>query len=304
MDNTQVIKGLVTCCIPSYNHQHYVKDAILSVINQDYNDVELIVIDDGSSDQSKEVIQKLEAKCRDRFVYTKFIYRENQGLSITLNEMLSFSRGEYVTFLASDDQFLPHKITSLVTKLSSLDNNVYCSVFGDAAIFSELNDNATDSFVNKYTKSGKINADVNYIDILTNNYLPAMSALYTRKSLVAIGGFTTNLRLEDWDLYLRLLQCYKIYYTQNVVAKYRLHDFNSIFIENTRLLKDTLKILHAQKEYAFANGGKDVWYWKLYDTYYTLLRKRELSLCDCKEISLYKVLRYLLLKISSRFFNR
>ncbi|WP_455425039.1 glycosyltransferase [Dryocola sp. LX212] len=293
-------KAIVTCCIPSYNHQEYVKDAMLSVISQTYAYIELIIIDDGSTDNSVNEIKQLEQACRERFVNTIFIYRENKGLTETLNEMLSLSTGQYITLLASDDQFLPHKIDSLVTILDSLDHDSYAAVFGDALIFSELNPQSNEKFIEKYNADISTEEDVTYRSILHKNYLPAMSALYTRKSLEDIGWFSKELRLEDWDLYLKLLQHYHIKLTNDVVAKYRLHEANSIFVENTRLLKDTLTILDKQKDFAFQSGCKGIWYYKLYDTCYTLIRRNELRVNDIKYFSLLYFIKYLFSKIKKK----
>ncbi|PID80778.1 glycosyl transferase family 2, partial [bacterium DOLZORAL124_64_63] len=88
----------VTYIIPSYNHCPYVEQAILSVMNQDYDDIELIVLDDGSTDGSRELLQKLSSKLG-------FIYGEhpNMGCAATLHKGFKMARGKYVCTLASDD---------------------------------------------------------------------------------------------------------------------------------------------------------------------------------------------------------
>ena len=104
MNNT-----LVTVLIPSYNHQKYIKDAILSVINQTYKNIELIVIDDGSSDDSPQIIRSLGKKYN-----FKYIIRENRGICATLNEALNMAKGVYFCGLGSDDMFFPEKIEKQV----------------------------------------------------------------------------------------------------------------------------------------------------------------------------------------------
>lgn len=289
---------LVTCCIPCYNHEDYVKESIESVIKQGYNNIELIVLDDGSSDNSVEIIKGLEEACNERFVNSTFIYRENKGLSVSLNEMLALAKGKYITFLASDDKFFPDKVEYLVNQFNILDDTLYCAVFGDAEIFSDIDINQRGSFIGKYNNGVTLIDDITYANILTKNFLPAMSALYVRKILLDIGGFSNELRLEDWDIYLRLLQYYKIKVLPKKVAYYRLHNENSIFLQNVKLLNDTLSILSFQREFSLNNGYKKIWYWKLYDTYYSLLRKRELSLKNIKHFSFTMAMSYFLKKIN------
>lgn len=289
---------LVTCCIPCYNHEKYVKESIRSVIKQGYSNIELIVIDDGSKDNSVEVIKALEYECKKRFVSSTFIYRENKGLSFTLNEMLKLAKGDYITFLASDDKFFSYKVEYLVNQLKLVDNTLYCAIFGDAEIFSDLDIHQKGSFIRKYNNGVFPIDDVSYASILNKNYLPAMSALYVRKALLEIGGFTDELRLEDWDIYLRLLQRYQIKVLPKKVAYYRLHNENSIFVENIKLLKDTLTVLFCQRDYSLSSGYKKIWYWKLYDTYYSLLRKRALSPKNLKFFSFSMALSYIFKKIT------
>lgn len=296
------IYPLVTCCIPCYNHELYIKDAVFSVINQDYNNIELIIIDDGSNDKCAEIISQIFLEYESRFQKFIFIARENRGLSKTLNEMLDLASGEFITFLASDDEFLPNKISSLLEDFKSLEMN-YAAVFGDAEIIYdyELKHKPIYSFYQMYcSDSSKVNADVVYKDILNRNFLPAMAGLYRKECLNYIGGFDTQLRLEDWDLYLRLLKEYKIKTTSNIVARYRLHGENSIYTQNVRLLVDTIKILEKEYKYAINNNLNKNWFYKLYDTYYALLRVRAV-----KSISFNKIIpKYIVPYLSSKVLNK
>ena len=110
---------LVSVIIPSYNHEQYVTKAIKSVFSQTYKNIELIVIDDGSKDHSVKKI--LELKKRYPF---KFIARKNKGLASTLNEAIKLAKGVYITFLASDDYYLPQRIEHAADHLNQLPNDV------------------------------------------------------------------------------------------------------------------------------------------------------------------------------------
>ena len=138
---------LVSVVVPCYNHEKYVKETIESIINQTYKNIELIVIDDGSKDNSVEAIKEMIPACEKRFPRFEFRHRENKGLSATLNEMVDWAEGKYFTGCASDDIMLPSKISLLVEKLESSDDS-YSVAFGDA-IF--IDDNSNEVFIDRKT---------------------------------------------------------------------------------------------------------------------------------------------------------
>lgn len=102
---------LVSIVVPCYNHANYVRETIESIVNQTYKNIELVVIDDGSTDNSVEIIQKLAKN----YNFT-FIYRPNKGLSATLNEGMNLSKGKYfcACACASDDLYIIDKIEKKV----------------------------------------------------------------------------------------------------------------------------------------------------------------------------------------------
>lgn len=106
---------LVSIIIPSFNHEKFVGATIESVLEQTYPCIELIVIDDGSSDDTLKVVRKYEQSSHGMRV----IAQENQGLSQTLNNALKHAHGEYVAFIASDDVMHPEKTEKQVAFLDA-----------------------------------------------------------------------------------------------------------------------------------------------------------------------------------------
>ncbi|CAM8415503.1 glycosyltransferase [Escherichia coli] len=306
MEQNTKIKPLVTCCIPSYNHAQFIEAAIKSVIEQSYENIELLIIDDGSTDKSLSIINKLHKECEARFVNYSVIFRENRGLSKTLNEMLYNAKGEYITILASDDLFMPDKIATLVSFIHDLDDD-YAAVFGDAEIIFNNDVNMKRmSFFKKYSKYKITDTcfDVTYSNVLHQNFIPAMSVLYRKKSLKQVGGFSESLRLEDWDIYLRLLHKCKMKCYNIPVAYYCLHGANSIFTHNKKLLEDTIKILQREKKFSFEKRLEYVWYEKYYDALFGLIiQHRYLKgiFSNFRDLTLPSIFMYLLRKILKRF---
>ena len=103
------ILPLVSVIVPCYNHEKYVEETIESIVNQTYENIELIVIDDGSKDASPQIIEELSKKYN-----FKFIHRSNKGLSATLNEGIRLSQGKYISVCASDDKLKLDKIEKQV----------------------------------------------------------------------------------------------------------------------------------------------------------------------------------------------
>lgn len=110
---------LISVVIAAYNHERYVEEAIRSVMGQDWSRMELIVIDDGSTDGTWGVLQGMERECARRFERVVFKRQENAGTCVTLNRLWEQARGSYVSMLASDDAFLPGAFSSLAAALEN-----------------------------------------------------------------------------------------------------------------------------------------------------------------------------------------
>ena len=108
--------------IPTFNRAYTVHKAIESVLNQKFKNFELIVVDDGSTDDSVNKIKDLLTQCKDRFVRFEFRHRTNKGLCNTLNETLEWANGEYFCTLASDDLMLPEKVAIQIESFNKYPN--------------------------------------------------------------------------------------------------------------------------------------------------------------------------------------
>lgn len=274
----------MSVCIPAYNHEKYIAETIESVINQDYMNLELIIINDGSKDKTDEVIKKYEQKCQKRFVRFEYRNRENKGLSATLNEMVQWSKGKYFTACASDDMFLSTKVSLLVNSLEKLSED-YAVAFGNA-IF--IDDNSNEIYIDVNTgglsrqeegtkffldfqvlqrncdlKTGKNFGS--YETLLIGNYLPAMSFLIKLDKIKEVGAWTSGNTIEDWEMWLKLSKNYKFAYIDEPVALYRWHENNTVKTMKFELIRDSIKLLENDKSYALHKGYENVFYSTLID---------------------------------------
>lgn len=209
---------LVSIVIPCYNHESFVQDCIQSVIDQTYENIELIIIDDGSKDKSIEKIQEMIPVCTERFTNFEFRYRANKGLSTTLNEALIWCQGKYFSPIASDDIMEKNKTLKQVEILEN--NNELLGVFGKVYI---LGDNGEILETQGLTAKEIIFEDL----FLNGEYLFAATQMLNLKSVKDI-GFRNGFILEDWYIYLKMLENGgKFRQINDVFAFYRQHENNT-----------------------------------------------------------------------------
>lgn len=227
-------KALVSVAIPCFNHERYVRECIKSVIGQDYNNIELIIIDDGSSDKSVEVINEMVDACRERFVRFEFRHRENKGLSATLNEAIEWCSGIYFSVIASDDVMYPKKTSILLEHLEKDDDlaGIFCGCF--------ILD--SDSRITGAVRPSEMICS--FEDILLQNKkcrLWTPTQLLRLNCLRSVGGYPVNLYIEDWYMWLTLSQKgYLLKVINGVLVGYRKHENSSS--------KDALKMYEGRKK--------------------------------------------------------
>lgn len=238
---------LVTVVIPSYNHDKYIKDAVISVVNQkDYSNIEFIVIDDGSTDSSPIILDKLSKKYNFRYYH-----RENRGLCKTLNEALSLSSGKYFSICASDDIFISDKIVQQVKFLEKNPNYAVC--YGNIIGINDFGDIESRVEVEN-AKSGWIFKEL----ILGEIGIPAPSTMIRTEILRELGGYSEDISIEDWDIWLRVSEKYEIGYLNRYLACYRNHN-NNTYKQSYNMFKAQKEILEKWNSYRDYNYVLEVW---------------------------------------------
>jgi alpha-1,3-rhamnosyltransferase len=210
----------VTIIIPAFNHQQFVEQSLLSAINQDYSNLEIIVIDDGSSDDTPAVIERVLAKTSMERKIT-FVRQRNKGLSRTLNIGLKMATGEYVQLLASDDAYLPEKTKICAGLLETLPKSVG-AVYCDGYIINEKNTKLM-KFSERFVRPFSTNTRK---ELIVRNWIPAMGVLYRKDALLKVGGFDESIEVEDWELLLRLTRLYRVLSIPDLLFLYRSHVSN------------------------------------------------------------------------------
>jgi alpha-1,3-rhamnosyltransferase len=206
----------VSVIISSFNHAPYVEESILSVLKQSYPKIELLVVDDGSSDDSVARIQAL----RDTHGFD-FHIQPNKGLSRTLNETIARARGSLIAPFGSDDIMFPDRIATQVAYMQDKPEVGICA--GDIQMIDAA---GNPKGASRCLPSRRLDFD----DIFLNRKpgAPAPTLLFRREALEQVGGFDPEIRLEDLMIELKITRAgYFIDILDKLLALYRVHGENT-----------------------------------------------------------------------------
>lgn len=209
----------VTIVMPSYNHVSYVEQAIRSILDQDYPDIELLVIDDGSTDGSQAKIRSLKDKMEFCFIE----HAVNQGLNATLIEGYIAATGKYVTMLASDDALMPGKLRRQVD---------YLETTGKAGVYANglkfWDDGRTEKIdlnvVERHFRDGTF-LEYFYVNDVTAPLF--QSGLFLKQAIIDLVPYRLRYKSDDWVILIKLCEEYNIGFINEPMFYYRQHANNS-----------------------------------------------------------------------------
>jgi glycosyltransferase involved in cell wall biosynthesis len=228
---------LVSVVIPCYNQARFLGEAIESVSAQTYPRVEIIVVDDGSTDDTAEVWALYPS--------VHYVRQENQGLAAARNRGLRESHGDFLVFLDADDRLLPAAVERGVYHLSNSPESAFVS-----GRYRYIKEDGT--VLHEYSQDPA--GPDPYTSLLRGNYIGMHATVtYRREVIEAEGGFNPSLAAcEDYDLYLRIARKYPVSVHENLVAEYRQHSQN-MSRDPKLMLKTVLSVLDSNWRYARAN---------------------------------------------------
>ena len=205
----------VSVVVPSYNHAPFIEQTLRSIFAQTLPPEKLIVIDDGSKDESAIKIEKILRSCP--FEY-EFIRRANRGLCATLNDGYAKAHSDYFAYLGSDDMWLPDFLERRVKLLESRPAAVLA--FGHSYLIDEEN-NIIDSTENWTDFSGS-----GIQTLLLRGTIPASPGVVYRRAALAKHRWNENAILEDYELYLKLSADGEFAFDKAVSCAWRQHGWN------------------------------------------------------------------------------
>jgi len=216
---------LVSVRIPVYNHELYIQQCLDSIYIDSYINKEIVIIDDGSTDSSKNIIEEWIQNHKDNIKVT-FVARKNLGVTKTLNELNSLCSGEYIVGIASDDYLLKDSISKRIEYMQK-----YCCdvLFADCIVVNECNQVVYESAlkdmykvdVKKYVNQSSLQHEI------INNWSIPGGTLIVHKSVYDMYKYDEKSIVEDYDFFLFVVSKKKLCYLDIKVAAYRIHGLNS-----------------------------------------------------------------------------
>lgn len=233
MTQSAADQPLASIIIASYNHCAFIEASITSALTQTYPNIELLVVDDGSTDGSVERIQRLQ-----QLHGFSFLAQKNQGLSRTLNETIARARGNLIAPFGSDDVMLPTRIALQVAYLRDKPGVGIC-----AGNIQEID--AAGQERGKFRDLPRRRLDFEDVFLNRKTGAPAPTLLFRREALEKVGGFDPQIRLEDLLIQLKITRAgYSIDVLSEVLAQYRVHGSNTY--KNHHFMTDNVLRTYAQ----------------------------------------------------------
>lgn len=260
----------VSIIVPTYNRAQLIGRAIQSVLNQTYQDFEIIVVDDGSTDNTEEIVKGFQD---ERIVYIR--HSKKSGGAAARNTGIKMSRGEYIAFQDSDDEWLPEKLKKQMEVFKNTSPKVGVIYTGAWRI---ENDNKT--YI-PYRWVAQKEGDI-HKELLKGNFIALPTAVVKKECFSKVGIFDELLpRLQDWELMIRISKYYSFkFIDEPLVISYYTPD--SISANDKNLIK-ALETILTSHFYDFKN------YKRLLAKQYLYLGRRLWSAGDCRKARSYLI---------------
>ncbi|MBX2840265.1 MAG: glycosyltransferase [Flammeovirgaceae bacterium] len=237
---------LVTVICLCFNHEKFVLESLQSIISQSYPNIELIIVDDGSHDNSPKIIKKFT----EDYPQVKFKkLPKNKGNCAAFNVAFREAKGEFIIDLAADDKLLAHAISTQVKAFKS-NSTEYGVVFSDAELIDE-NSKSIKTFYNR-DKNGKLISEVPsgeiYNHLIRKMVICSPTMMMRKKVLDELGGYDESLSYEDYDFWVRSGRNHKYHFINEVLIQKRVisNSSTSHFYKkrNNRHLHSTLRVCY------------------------------------------------------------
>jgi len=239
----EIMNQKISVIIPTFNRGNLIRNSIKSVLNQTYKNLEVIVVDDGSTDNTKDVVDKLED---ERIKYIKL--EENKGGSNARNIGIQNSIGKYISFQDSDDIYYPDKLEmqfkNIIYKKSNFD---FCKI---KVIF---NESYSKYYPNRRQENSISNGNI-FDELISRGNFISTQAILIKKNFISKYLFDPLIpRLQDFDLILRMIPKVKISYTKKVLVELHIQK-DSITLSQEKLRKAVNILL--KKKFNFNSNQK------------------------------------------------
>lgn len=303
---------MISIVIPLYNKEKQIKNTLQSVLNQLFQEFEIVVVDDGSTDNSGIVVGTFQDK------RMRLVYQQNSGVSAARNRGIQEAKFDLIAFLDADDEWDPEYLS---TQYDLFQKFPKCSIFACSYEFKNSEGKASSAIINKLPFSEENGILSNYFHVASCSHPPLWtSAVVVKKEAIqAIGGFPVGITSgEDLIVWAKLAFYYPIAYTKKVLATFILDDSHIVSNQPSRLHDETdyianeLILLYNKAELDKKSGLRkyiSLWYKMRASVYLRLNDKKNVfkySLCslryNCFNYKLYLFMSLALLPVKWQYF--
>lgn len=209
---------MVTIICVCYNHAQFVAQALDSAINQTYKNIELIVIDDGSTDGTGKIIKRWVANHPHTMM---LLNGSNLGYCKTFNKAFQLAKGEYIIDLAADDLLMPERVAEGLTLFES--KGPQCGIVFSDAQYIDKDGNFLRLHSRAHPHETIPQGDV-YKDLIERYFICSPTMMIRKEVLQFLKGYDESLAFEDFDLWIRASREYQFYYSTNALVQKRIID--------------------------------------------------------------------------------
>jgi glycosyltransferase involved in cell wall biosynthesis len=225
----------VSILIPTYNGARFISECVESALNQTYANVEVVVIDDGSTDGTADILQKYESRI-------VLLRQENQGLCGALNSGLNGATGDFVSFLGHDDYIMAEKIEKQVRFLES--HPEYGMVYTDGIGIDKSGATIRETYNRGTFRQGRV-----FPELFVEMFVSGPTMMIPRPVIEKVGHYDTAIAFEDYQMALRISYYYPIGYIEDKLYAYRQHGSNMSSRTYTMSKNNLLTIAAIAKEF-------------------------------------------------------
>lgn len=246
---------MISVVLPTYNGIPYIEDAVNSVLNQSYTDLELIIVDDCSTDGTGDIVDALaKTDARIRVIHNS----QNKKLPASLNIGFTIAKGEYYTWTSDDNLYKQNALSVMLNKIENTPDTdiVY-------AMYDTIDSNG--NIVTTFDSIPKSDPEEGYT---IHNWVGACF-LYKRDVHNKLQGYDENLFLvEDFDFWLRAARCFKYTKIKENLYQYRVHDKSLTNTQNEKIVAKTIELLQRELEQGYVPSSNVAHLYKHFVNYY------------------------------------
>ena len=275
--------SFVSVIMPCYNSSRYLSASIEGVLAQTYRNLELIIVDDASTDGSLEIAREWQ-QLDDRI--TIQTHKENRGLAATRNTAIHASTGEYIAFCDSDDIWFPNKLEAQLAEFVRIPS---AGLVHSDALIMDSNGQTSGQLFSQFIGRGKHAGETGSLleRLCRRNDLCVPTVMVRRQALDHVNGFNEELRsLEDWVCWTKIAAAFPFHFIPNPLAKYRVH--NGALSSNKQNMSrnriTALKILF-NEAFPISRQTRAVMFYALGSSYLDIRNSRQAAHAFAKSIA-------------------